>query len=166
MEVTISFSLSVWTWEPFKSGGSWHINLKRLWREKCHWFFVFLQISLSLKLLITSWSLSRFSECCFVYYVYCCTYSVISSTPAALFVLVLRTEIFDMNQDAKVGQKTLCMCVYTLKIHTWMCMTIWYTVPGQFFWAVWWNRKQSLLLFKMSWKWRCEYLISCFVLML
>lgn len=35
---------------------------------------VFLQISLSLKLSITSWSLSRFSECSYVYYVYCCTY--------------------------------------------------------------------------------------------
>lgn len=57
---------------------------------------------------------------------------VISSAPAALCVLVLETEIFDMNQDAKSQPKDyLCICVYTLKIHTWVCLTIWYAVPGQ-----------------------------------
>lgn len=44
---------------------------------------------------------------------------MISSAPAALLHIVLRKEIFDMNQNAKV---CLCGCVYTLKIHTWVCM--------------------------------------------
>lgn len=95
-------------------------------------FLSSVQISLSLKLLITSWSLSRLCECLCILCILLYILYVISSAPAALLhILVLGTEIFDMNQDAKVSQKSVCAYVYIhLKYTQWCVCTIRYALLG------------------------------------
>lgn len=88
--------------------------------------FVFLQISLSLKFSITSWVWADFLSV--VVYI---MYIVHTVAAAALCILVVGTEMFDVNQDTKVSQKAICAYLYIHFKYTHGCVcTIRYTLLG------------------------------------
>lgn len=88
-----------------------------LWREKCQKIFVFVQVSLSLKL----WSLAGV----FMYIMYIVVYTVcdIRCTGCPLTHSCIRNrDIWRASWCKSQPKVCLCICVYTLKVHTWVCM--------------------------------------------